>query len=261
MILFLDDLAWQDRLSELIDRQGLLVDIDYIYIEKINNKQLNLALDRLTEAQRSKPWLCVDKDKLVLLCRDAGSLLKATPDWQSHTRRIVNAGRKSEILLQACKPTDGMRVIDGTAGFGQDSLILASTGAQVLMVEKSPALSLLLLAEQQRMLANQNWHKLLARLTLVCADFCQLQTSADLVYLDPMFPKDSYQAKVNKNMQALQNLALPPTADQEKTMLDQALTLAPKVVVKRPVQAPFLASQEPVQSWQNDLIRLDKYEA
>ena len=49
------------------------------------------------------------------------------------------------MLLQACKLTDQSQVLDATAGFGHDSLILASTGAQVTMLERNPLMALLLM--------------------------------------------------------------------------------------------------------------------
>ena len=79
------------------------------------------------------------------------------PEWDKLQRRIVSAGRKSELLLQASKITSDSHVIDATAGFGHDSLILASTGAQVTMLEQQPLIALLLLVEQQRMSALPNW--------------------------------------------------------------------------------------------------------
>ncbi len=248
-----------------------------------------LITDKLTQKRRqqlsqlsSEPILLLDdKDKLSWLSDG----LSVAPEWDKLQRRVVSAGRKSELLLQAAKVTSDSHVIDATAGFGHDSLILASTGAQVTMLEQQPLMALLLLAEQQRMNALPNWQKLMSRLQIINVDalsyFSDLKAESvtannkmiDVVYLDPMFPEDSYQdsktgkgAKVGKHMQALHQLACPPTMNEEQQLLQQAQTIVSRngdkqgrVVVKRPQLAPSLASQQPSESWSNEAVRFDGY--
>ncbi|MBE0441530.1 MAG: class I SAM-dependent methyltransferase [Psychrobacter sp.] len=248
-----------------------------------------LSVDKLTQKRRqqlshsaTQPILLLDnKDKLSWLSDG----LSVTPEWDKLQRRVVSAGRKSELLLQAAKITSDSNVIDATAGFGHDSLILGSTGAQVTMLEQQPLMALLLLVEQQRMSALPNWQKLMSRLQIVNIDalsyFEMLKAEPmtsdskviDVVYLDPMFPEDSYQdsktgkgAKVGKHMQALHQLASPPTVEEECQLLKSAQSIVSqstqhsgRVVVKRPQQAPFLASQQPSESWHNEAVRFDGY--
>ena len=186
--------------------------------------------------------------------------------------------------MQAAKITADSQVIDATAGFGHDSLILASTGAQVIMLEQQPLMALLLLAEQQRMSQQPNWQKLMSRLRIINIDalsyFASMQnsvikkeTAINVVYLDPMFPADSYQdsktgkgAKVGKQMQALHHLAQPPTLGQEIALLNNARAVVTinkenhsRVIVKRPQQAPFIANETPDESWHNTAVRFDGY--
>lgn len=209
-------------------------------------------------------FIAIIKNAPNLVCRTGNELIKITPNWQSLTKRIVTAGRKSELLLQACKLNQTMSVVDANAGFGHDGLLLASTGAKVLMVEKQPVMALLLFYEYHMMGQHQNWQKLLGRINIVCDDASLRlpQLQADLVYLDPMFPQHSYQSKVGKHMQVLHTLVCSPS-HQEQTMLlqqaRQALTDDGKAVVKRPVGANFLADCVPIQSFANDAIRFDIY--
>ncbi len=205
-------------------------------------------------------------------------LKKVSPEWHKLQRRVVTAGRKSELLLQACKLTADSRVIDGTAGFGHDSLIMASSGATVTMLEQNPIMALLLLLEKQRMQAEKNWQGLMGRLDIGFGNMVEvLQKSpfslggvgvgqtmkADVIYLDPMFPNDSYEgAKVGKEMQVLHNLAKPPTLQEEVALLTtakSALTNGGRVVVKRPKNAPYLAGVPADESWENDVVRFDGY--
>ena len=245
--------------------------------EKLNQKRRQQLSQIVTQ-----PILLLDeKDKLSWLSEG----LSVAPEWDKLQRRVVSAGRKSELLLQAARLTADSQVIDATAGFGHDRLILASTGAQVTMLEQQPLMALLLLVEQLRMSTLPNWQKLMSRLQIINTDaltyFARFnnylgadnEQAIDVIYLDPMFPEDSYQdsktgkgAKVGKHMQALHQLAHPPTLDEEQQLLQSAQAAISqnsqkqgRVIVKRPQFAPLLAHQQPSESWNNEAVRFDGY--
>lgn len=191
--------------------------------------------------------------------------MKVSPNWQSLQQRVVKAGKKTELLLKAMQLQADMTVIDATAGFGHDSLILASTGASITMIEQQPFMYLLLKLEQQKMLEHPNWQKLMSRLTICHGDALDLLANlpkVDRVYLDPMFPADSYKSAVNKNMQILHSLTTPPSISQEQRLLSNALqqtTATGMVIVKRPKSAAFLGNQPPATSLSNEIVRFDSY--
>ncbi len=259
MLIFGVDADQVAPVQSLISTHTLPIELSFHTLTKLNNKYLGFGLDE-HQAQQA---LLLEKDKLLLIQRQGNDIIKVSPDWTAQTRRVVSAGRKSELILQACKLTAGMMVIDGTAGFGHDSLILASTGASVIMLESNPVMALLLLSEYAYMQDNPNWQALLSRLSIRHADVRDYSDGADVVYLDPMFPKGSYDAKVNKHMQALHSFVAPPSLDDEYQLLSHAKSLVGqtdgRVVVKRPLSAPYLAGRTPIQSWQNDAIRFDRY--
>ena len=264
-----------EQLQGLVTRHKLsLILAPELISVKLNQKRLQ----QLSGDSEQAILLLDNKNQLSLLVDG----LSVAPEWDKLQRRVVSAGRKSELLLQAAKITADSQVIDATAGFGQDSLILASSGAQVIMLEQQPIMALLLLAEQQRMILQPNWQKLMSRLTIVNTDALAFfnsklttidSNSIDVIYLDPMFPEDSYQdrktgkgAKVNKQMQALHQLAAPPTIAQEQQLLQSAQHLiknnkqqSGRVIVKRPVQAPLFANQAATESWHNAALRFDGY--
>ena len=245
--------------------------------EKLNQKRRQ----QLSQIATQPILLLDEKDKLSWLSEG----LSVAPEWDKLQRRVVSAGRKSELLLQAAKLTADSQVIDATAGFGHDSLILASTGAQVTMLEQQPLMALLLLVEQLRMSTLPNWQKLMSRLQIINTDALTYfkrfnnylgadnEQAIDVIYLDPMFPEDSYQdsktgkgAKVGKHMQALHQLAHPPTLDEEQQLLQSAQAVVSqngqkqgRVIVKRPQFAPLLAHQQPSESWNNEAVRFDGY--
>ena len=271
-----------ESLQDLIEQHQLSITLNTeLFTDKLNQKRRQQLSQTATQ-----PILLLDEKNKLSWLSDG---LSVAPEWDKLQRRVVSAGRKSELLLQAAKITSDSMVIDATAGFGHDSLILASTGAQVTMLEQQPLMALLLLAEQQRMSVLPNWQKLMSRLQIINIDalshFEKLQTDAidnskendakvvDVIYLDPMFPEDSYQdsktgkgAKVGKHMQALHQLARPPTSEEESQLLQSAQAVVSqhaqrqgRVVVKRPQLAPLLANQQPSESWHNEAVRFDGY--
>jgi 16S rRNA (guanine1516-N2)-methyltransferase len=266
-----------ERLQALIEQHQLPITLNTeLFTDKLNQKRRQQLSQTATQ-----PILLLDEKNKLSWLSDG---LSVAPEWDKLQRRVVSAGRKSELLLQAAKATSDSMVIDATAGFGHDSLILASTGAQVTMLEQQPLMVLLLLAEQQRMSALPNWQKLMSRLQIINIDalshFEKLQAESvnaikkvDVIYLDPMFPEDSYQdsktgkgAKVGKHMQALHQLASPPTSEEELQLLQSAQAVVSqnaqkqgRVVVKRPQFAPLLANQQPSESWSNEAVRFDGY--
>ena len=274
--------AQVENLQALIAQHQLPIILNpELFTEKLTQKRRQQLSQTATQAI----LLLDEKNKLSWLSDG----LSVAPEWDKLQRRVVSAGRKSELLLQAAKITSDSTVIDATAGFGHDSLILASTGAQVTMLEQQPLMALLLLAEQQRMSTLPNWQKLMSRLQIINTDalsyFAKLKAESvndikendakvvDVIYLDPMFPEDSYQdsktgkgAKVGKHMQALHQLASPPTLEQEKQLLQSAQAVVSqdgekqgRVVVKRPQLAPLLANQPASESWHNEAVRFDGY--
>ncbi len=264
-------------LEQLIEAADLSLKLQVTPVERKLSQKVR---QQLSDEYQRPVFIIDDKKQLSLLMHH----ISVAPDWKSLQRRVVSAGRKSEMLLQACKLTDQSQVLDATAGFGHDSLILASTGAQVTMLERNPLMALLLMYEQHLMSQQANWQKLMARLKVVCADSAQFmealsaanqqeqevsRSSYDVIYLDPMFPENSYEntatgkgAKVGKHMQALHHIAQPPDNTEEQKLLTLASnTVVPggRVVVKRPAAAPLFAQSNPDESWHNDVLRFDAY--
>lgn len=174
--------------------------------------------------------------------------------WQS--RR--DAGKK-QGLVQACKPRPGLRIIDATAGWGRDAAILASFGAEVLMIERQPTMAALLEDALQRML-RQDTQSL--PLKLIYDDAIQVLQSLmladypDVIYLDPMHPTREKSALVKKDMQLLQHLL---GADQDVLALLNIARQKSKqrTVIKWPQRLPAL--QKPNFSLAGKTVRFDIY--
>jgi 16S rRNA (guanine1516-N2)-methyltransferase len=176
--------------------------------------------------------------------------------------------QQPEALLKAAGMRAGhaLRVIDATAGLGQDAFMLANAGCDVLMLERSALLHALLEDGLQRAAQSEDVRvrSAAARMQLVLADstsidFATLGDTPDVIYLDPMFPeRRKKSAKVKKNMFMLQQLLDDePPADG---LLLKALQSAQKrVVVKRPRIAGFLEERKPSFQLLGSSSRFDVY--
>jgi 16S rRNA (guanine1516-N2)-methyltransferase len=177
-----------------------------------------------------------------------------------------------DLLTKAVSPRKGFEVdcgavvYDLTAGFGQDSLLIARAGAKrVCMVERNPIVAALLADALRRLIVLSEKScdestRILALslsecLSLKCQDGKQvietlldqteLLDTPDIVYLDPMFPARKKSASVKKNMQILHSLLGSEEIDvasrqnEEELLLQEAYKAAKvRVVVKRPINAP-----------------------
>ncbi len=182
--------------------------------------------------------------------------------WRSRFRSGLPSGH---ILKRAIgykgKP---LRVLDATAGFGQDSMLAVVMGCEVIAVEKSPVVAAVLQDGLRRALQEDaSLKEKLARLKVVSADSLAYLKSAprmDVVYLDPMFDKPKKKAKSPKEMQLLQELlGPPPTAEEHKELFSLAFERAlGRVVVKRPLKA-IVGGPTPTHSFKGQSIRYDIY--
>ena len=245
--------------AAVLASRGVAVKIEIV--EKLNARFLRLNPELALCVDEAGLWLCANG-------------MKMQPDWQAEIPRLKRASLKSEMIARACNLAEKPNLIDATAGLGHDTLLLATLGATVTLVERHPILFSLLEDSQQQALKDAYLAPIVSRIHLVFADSadylkqCAVQSHyRDVVYLDPMFPQRDQnqqaikkQAQVKKQMQLL-HMLLPE--DGEMDLGDQLLPLAQqiakRVVVKRPRLAVFLNEQQPDTQWQGDACRFDAY--
>lgn len=225
--------------------------------EALESKAKSLAEQLGLELLKdSTPCVLVTAEQLML--RIPGFSLMA-PDFQTARWVKRKAEGKKQGLIRACKPTKGMRIIDATAGWGRDAAILASFGAEVLMLERHPIMAALL-ADAFAQRPPNDQHQL--SLSLWAGDAFQYLSDLpekdypDLIYIDPMHPQRSKTALVKKDMQVLQELIGP---DEDALALIQlAITrVKHKVVVKWPQKISSLLT--PSSSVSGKTVRFDSY--
>lgn len=167
-------------------------------------------------------------------------------------------------LLRALgfKKNQKLNIIDTTAGFGGDALLMAYFGAHVLMLEREPKMAELLQAGLTAAQQSVELAEVVVRMALKIIDakdyLLNLNPNEypEVIYLDPMFVHKK-SALPNKQMQFLQQLSDDSDADQ---LLNIALTRASKrVVIKRSINAPHLGDLTPDMCIKTKLLRFDVF--
>ncbi|WP_372998646.1 class I SAM-dependent methyltransferase [Marinobacter sp.] len=165
------------------------------------------------------------------------------------------------VGLQKTRAT--LHVVDATAGLGQDAFILASLGCPVTLFERNPIIHALLADGLARAALNVDCAVIVERMRLLEGSSIDWlgQTendTADVIYLDPMFPHRDKSALVKKEMQVFRTIV----GDDEDAgqLLAGALERARyRVVVKRPRKAPAIAGPEPTTRIEGKSSRYDVY--
>jgi 16S rRNA (guanine1516-N2)-methyltransferase len=178
-------------------------------------------------------------------------------------RHRINAGGK-ELLARATGARPGLRVMDCTAGLGIDSFVLASRGCEVMMVERSHTLYLMLEDALARARADAvgELAEIVARMTLVRGDAKQvmkrLDWVPDVIAIDPMFPTKRKQAGVRGELQRLQ-LLLGKDEDTAGLLMAARATGCRRIVVKRPLTGGKITGLPPSHVIRGKASRVDVY--
>lgn len=178
----------------------------------------------------------------------------------------VRADRLSrELLVRAARVrgVSGPVAIDATAGFGEDSFLLAAAGFTCELFERDPVIAALLADALDRAAQDEKLAPIAERMHLNCGDslagMAELAAAGmrpSVVFLDPMFPGRTKSAAVKKKFQLLHHLERP--CSDERALVDAALACSPKkIVIKRPVKGPFLADVKPSYQLKGKAVRYD----
>lgn len=170
-------------------------------------------------------------------------------------RKVIRRRAKRGLLARAVGPRSRY-VVDATAGWGGDTLLLYEMGYRVTAIERQPLLAALLRDGFRRLhgpgLTAPEVMEGEARDLLG-----QLQQVPDCIYLDPMFPpKRRASALARRELRLLRELTGDDPDASE--LLNTALASAPRVVVKRPDHVGHLGRRPDV-SFAGKLVRYDVY--
>ncbi|GAB3354153.1 MULTISPECIES: class I SAM-dependent methyltransferase [Chromohalobacter] len=184
----------------------------------------------------------------------------------AHRRRF--GGGRGQLIAKACGLAHGVTpsIVDATAGLGRDAFVLASLGAEILLIERVAAIYALLEDGVRRARADEEAAEIVARMRVANGDAArELATlvalhdvAPQVVHLDPMFPHRDKSALVKKEMRVFRELA--GDDDDASRLLEAALDVAThRVVVKRPRRAPPLEGPAPDHVLEGKTSRYDLY--
>ena len=184
-------------------------------------------------------------------------------DWNgAELRRRISGGRRQPLARAVGMHKDpALSLLDANAGLGRDGYTLAALGASVTLVERNPNIVALLRNAHQRVLADTQAQAIGQRIEILASEARAVfggERHWDVVYLDPMYPDDGKAALPSKEMQILRDLT---GGDEDADLLlEPALACArQRVVVKRPLKAPWLGGIEPSLSLRSTQLRFDVY--
>lgn len=189
-------------------------------------------------------------------------------------RRIHGGGYRQAIAkaVGLKNATQSLSVLDATAGLGKDAFILASLGARLHLVERSPIIAALLKDGLKRALQEPEINRFLKeKIQLSVGDACEIMANIqnekpdgktgekpDVVYLDPMFPEKNKSALTTIDLRIIRDI-VGPDMDAEKLFETAVKTAKHRVVVKRPIQAPTISAVKPSFSLAGKRNRYDVY--
>ncbi len=209
--------------------------------------------------------LCLTRERLELRTTGPhapGPVYADFTGGRAEYRRKHGGGRGQllarAVLAKGISPT----VIDATAGLGRDAFVLASLGARVTLLERSPVVGVLL-EDALRRARTSEVADIAARMKLYVGDAVNYLAALketerpEVIYLDPMYPHTSKRALQKKEMQLFRQLV---GADDAAELLNIArCTALKRVVVKRPAGAPFLGDMQPDGRLESKNTRFDFY--
>lgn len=206
-------------------------------------------------------------DEAVLLLGPKGLSLcgggnTARADLTKMIPRLSRRKLATELLVRAAgvRNNKPMTAIDATAGFGEDSLLLAAAGMRVTLFEYDPVIAELLADALRRAAEDPVLAPIVCRMELRRGDsvtgMAEVAPKPDVILLDPMFPERTKTAAVKKKFQLL-HLLEAPCADEEALFAAAEAIRPRRLIVKRPVKGAYLAGRKPDYSIAGKAVRYD----
>lgn len=155
--------------------------------------------------------------------------------------RLRFGGGRGQDLAKAMGLRGGKTpmIVDATAGLGRDSFLLASLGAQVILIERSEKMHALLVEGMNRA-ENEGgeFREIIGRMSLMKGDAKDLipELSGEAILIDPMHPPRQKSALVKRELRQVREIV--GTDDDAADLVRIALAHAQnRVVLKWPAKA------------------------
>ena len=155
--------------------------------------------------------------------------------------RFRFGGGRGQALPRAVGMKGGVNpvVVDATAGLGRDAFLLASLGADVTLIERSPVIHELLeegMARARK--AGGDVATVIGRMTLLHGDARDLllTLSPEVILVDPMHPARKKSALVKNELRLIREI-VGADEDSAELMTVALATARKRVVLKWPLRA------------------------
>ncbi len=163
--------------------------------------------------------------------------------------RLRFGGGRGQDLARAAglKPGVNPHIIDATAGLGRDAFLLASLGANVTLIERSPFMYHLLKEGMDRARDTGGiTSDVIARMRLIKGDSIALLPglAPEIILVDPMHPTRQKSALVKAEMRQIREI-VGVDEDQYELMRVALATASKRVVLKWPAKATPMAGLLP----------------
>ncbi|GAK69681.1 class I SAM-dependent methyltransferase [Agrobacterium rubi] len=155
--------------------------------------------------------------------------------------RLRSGEGRGQALAKAAGLKNGKipDIVDATAGLGRDAFLLASLGARVTLIERSPQMHTMLQDAIVRARSEGGvYEEIVSRMTLVHGDSREIipTLSPEVVLIDPMHPPRHNSALVKKEMRILREM-VGSDPDQIELMQVALAHAKKRVVLKWPLRA------------------------
>jgi len=224
-----------------------------IYVEKsfldknIHNISNNFNLDITNASPLSKYYFIYDKNGLSFI-RDSKNpketlninFLKGKLGWR--LKRVNHETKLKKALGKAKVP---LNIFDATAGLLSDSMIFLSLGHSVVAVEQSKIIYLLVSDAIRRAKA---FIPYLTNIKLINASsidiFNKIDTSFDIIYLDPMYPISKKNIKKSGELRAIRSiLEIENLIHDDDSIINSFMNSEyKKLILKRPLKSKKIYS-------------------
>lgn len=205
--------------------------------------------------------LTLKKDEDGVFLTDGELVVRG--DFTHMAKRLKQSNLQGEMLVKAAKLKNCSHVpllLDATAGMGEDSLLLAAYGFNVMLYEYDPAICALLRDTVDRSRRIPELADAALRMTVFEENSIDAMKNSgirpDVILLDPMFPESNKTALIKKKFQLIRQLEKPCSNGTD--LLEAAISARPcKIVIKRPLKGPYLGGIKPSYSLPGKAIRYD----
>lgn len=166
---------------------------------------------------------------------------------------------KQELIARAMGSKHGVKkILDLSAGLGQDAVSLCQLGFSVTAIERNPLLAFLL-QEAQRWTTRPELKNLIVKHGDALEFLSQRKglSEFEALYFDPMYPNKTKSALPRQEMR-LFRLLVGEDPDASEVAGMALKNFSGRVVIKRPLSAPPLLAS-PQHSFEGKTVRYDIY--